>query len=81
MTDISDNSALRLLISRKIALIDSIPAIISDYSLKKLIKMGEEWIGIFQISSGQTRAEHFKYVQATDLLLQWRGLVVDFLMR
>lgn len=81
MVDISENSTLRLLISRKIALIDGIPAIILDYSLKKLIKMGDEWIGVFQINNSQAKMEHFKYVQTSDLLLKWRYLVVDFLMK
>jgi hypothetical protein len=82
LADISENSTLRILISRKIASSYSIAEIVMHYDLQKLIKMGEEWFGIFQVkSSGQRQAEHYKYVQASDLLQHWRELVVRFLMK
>lgn len=82
MTDITENSALKYMISRKIAHQNEIEDIINNFQLKKLIKMNEEWFCIFQVKNVRSeKQEHFKYVQASDLRNNHRDLLVGFLMK
>jgi hypothetical protein len=80
MTDLTGKEPICSLISNKIAKKEEIENIIKYYKLSKIIKVKDEWLGIFIIETLGQSQEHFKYVNANHVLQISRETIVSFLI-